>query len=200
VDGAAQPGAGAAGQGWQGTGPVRAQRPLLSRRADQWAEVGPAVQGQAALPPTKVAPDPSAGRGLPGHRGWRAVPPSVRYGGGECSSRSAASAAGSATSAHSAWRRPSQKVPPEQRCELGRGSSPPGLELFLNEANGWRPLVLSPANEWLIESSLAAGDVNGDGRPDLLTGSWTVGSLNCSRSTARPKRLCSYRSRGGVDL
>ena len=47
VDSTAQPGGGAAGQGGQFTGPVRARRPLLSRRAGRRAGVGPAVQGSA---------------------------------------------------------------------------------------------------------------------------------------------------------
>ncbi len=50
-----------------------------------------------------------------------------------------------------------------------------GIRVFLNEARQWRAVVPEEGDESLIGRSLAAGDVDGDHRPDLLAGSATLG-------------------------
>jgi hypothetical protein len=53
-----------------------------------------------------------------------------------------------------------------------------GIRVFLNEREAWRAIGFEPGDRSLTGRSLAAGDVDGDGRPDLLAGSATLGFTN----------------------
>lgn len=53
-----------------------------------------------------------------------------------------------------------------------------GIMVFLNEREGWRAVGFDEGDRSLTGGSLAAGDVDGDGRPDLLAGSATLGFTN----------------------
>ena len=57
----------------------------------------------------------------------------------------------------------------------GRRQSDGGVLVFLNEPEAWRPILIDSASPSLIGTSLAIGDVNADGRQDVLTGSATLG-------------------------
>jgi len=50
-----------------------------------------------------------------------------------------------------------------------------GIRVFLNEGDAWRAVVLDQEDRSLTGRSLAVGDVDGDGRTDLLSGSATLG-------------------------
>lgn len=56
-----------------------------------------------------------------------------------------------------------------------RAVSTSGIQLFLNEPEAWRMVALPSSNSFVVGTSLAVGDVNGDGREDLLAGSSTLG-------------------------
>ncbi len=50
-----------------------------------------------------------------------------------------------------------------------------GVRVFLNEPDSWQVVAFDKADRSLTGRSLATGDVNGDGHPDLLAGSATLG-------------------------
>lgn len=65
-----------------------------------------------------------------------------------------------------------------------------GLRLFLGRDGAWVPLAASPDARGPASTAVAVGDVDGDGRPDAVTGSSELG---------RQDLLYAGTSRGGVD-
>jgi hypothetical protein len=57
----------------------------------------------------------------------------------------------------------------------GHSQSFGGVRVYLNGREAWHAILLDPANGSLVGTSLAIGDVNGDGRLDVLTGSSAFG-------------------------
>lgn len=68
--------------------------------------------------------------------------------------------------------------PSRLALRAGDAAAEYGIRVFLNEVDAWRAVGIDEGDRSLTGRSLAAGDVDGDGRTDLLAGSATLGFTN----------------------